>query len=55
MLTLAPFDVDGIDKKQLSKNNLTLLNWYHAQVYKKLSPYLTTDEAKWLKEVTKAL
>jgi Xaa-Pro aminopeptidase len=55
MLTLCPFDIDGIDKKQLSKNNLTLLNWYHGQVYKKLSPYLTTDEAKWLKEVTKPL
>lgn len=55
MLTLCPFDVDGIDKKVLSKNNLTLLNWYHGQVYKKISPYLTTDEAKWLKEVTKAL
>jgi Xaa-Pro aminopeptidase len=55
MLTLAPFDVDGIDKKLISKNNLSLLNWYHSQVYKQLSPHLTTDEAKWLKEVTKPI
>ena len=32
-----------------------LLNNYHAQVYKNISPYLEEEEKEWLKEATREI
>lgn len=44
-----------IDISLLDNRETEWLNSYHAEVYEKLSPFLTTDEAKWLKDKTGAL
>lgn len=49
-LTFVPFDRKGIDKSLLSEDELAWLNDYHASVYEKISPFLTNEEAEWLKE-----
>ena len=52
-LTLCPFDIDLIDKKYLDNNSIIFLNAYNKKVYNKLSKYLTKEEKKWLKNVTR--
>lgn len=54
-ITLVPFDLDGIDTKLLTLEEKTKLNKYHEEVYKKISPYLTKEEAKFLKKYTRAI
>lgn len=54
-LTYVPVDLDAIDPAQMSEREKSYLNEYHASVYEKVSPYLTEDEAKWLKEYTRAI
>lgn len=54
-LTFVPFDRKGIDKNLLSEDELTWLNDYHASVYEKISPFLTNEEAEWLKEACRPL
>ena len=54
-LTFVPFDRKGIDKSLLSEDELAWLNDYHASVYEKISPFLTNEEAKWLKEACRPL
>lgn len=54
-LTFVPFDRKGIDKSLLSEDELAWLNDYHASVYEKISPFLTIEEAEWLKEACRPL
>lgn len=54
-LTFVPFDRKGIDKSLLSEDELAWLNDYHASVYEKISPFLTNEEAEWLKEACRPL
>lgn len=54
-LTFVPFDRKGIDKSLLSEDELVWLNDYHASVYEKISPFLTNEEAEWLKEACRPL
>ena len=54
-LTFVPFDRKGIDKSLLSEDELAWLNDYHASVYEKISPFLTNEEAEWLKEACRSL
>lgn len=54
-LTFVPFDCKGIDKSLLSEDELAWLNDYHASVYEKISPFLTNEEAEWLKEACRPL
>ena len=37
----------------MEERDIALLNAYHAQVYEKIAPHLSAEEAEWLKEVTK--
>ena len=39
----------------MNERDVELLNNYHRQVYEKISPYLTEEEAEWLKENTRAI
>lgn len=54
-LTFVPFDRKGIDKSLLSEDELAWLNDYHASVCEKISPFLTNEEAEWLKEACRPL
>ena len=54
-LTMVPFDLDAIDPELLDTYEKGLLNSYHAEVYEKISPYLTGEEKEWLKEYTRAI
>ncbi|MBB5182854.1 aminopeptidase P family protein [Catenisphaera adipataccumulans] len=50
-LTFVPFDVKGIDPSLMTEEEINWLNNYHAAVVKKISPYLTDEEASWLKQI----
>ena len=52
-LTWAPIDMDAIDEKYLTEEQKELLYAYQKQVYEKVSPYLTEEEAAWLKKETR--
>ena len=54
-LTMVPFDLDAINPELLDTYEKGLLNSYHAEVYQKISPYLTEEEKNWLKEYTRAI
>lgn len=54
-ITYAPIDLDGIDVTYFSETDKMQLNQYHKMVYEKISPYLTKDEADWLKEYTREI
>ena len=54
-ITYVPIDLDAIDPKYLSPRNIEYLNEYHADIYKKVSPYLTKEEKAFLKEYTRAI
>lgn len=53
-LTWAPIDMDAIDEKYLTEEQRILLYGYQKQVYDKISPYLTEEEADWLRRETRA-
>ncbi len=54
-LTQVPIDINLIDKKLLSKNELDWLNRYHENVYKKLSSAMNKDEKQWLRLATRKI
>ena len=54
-LTMVPFDLDAIVPELMTVQERALLNNYHAQVYKKISPYLEEEEKEWLKEATREI
>mgnify|MGYP002765721439 FL=1 len=54
-LTMVPFDLDAVVPEQMTAHERELLNNYHAQVYKKISPYLEEEEKEWLKEATREI
>jgi Xaa-Pro aminopeptidase len=39
----------------LEKKEIEWLNSYHAEVYEKISPFLTSEERNWLKDKTNEL
>lgn len=54
-LTLAPYEVDAIDKSMLSNEQIKWIHTYHERVYKELSCFLTEDEKAWLKGIVEAI
>lgn len=54
-ITLCPFDRALFDTSIMSEDEIAWLNAYHQTVYDKLSPMLSEDEAKWLKNATAPL
>lgn len=55
VLTMVPFDSDGIDLSLMNEDEVDYLNNYHKKVYENISPYLNEEEKKWLKNSTKML
>lgn len=54
-LTLVPFERNAIDPEQLSSRDKKLLNEYHERVYETLAPYLSRNEAEWLRDACEAI
>ncbi len=54
-LNFIPIDLDAVDKKYLSKEDIDWLNDYHKETYNKLSPYLNDEEKTWLKHETRQI
>ena len=54
-LTMVPFDLDAVVPELMTVQERALLNNFHAQVYKKISPYLEEEEKEWLKEATREI
>ena len=52
-LTLVPFDLDAIDPAQMDGREKQRLNDFHREVYEKVAPLLTEEEAAWLREATR--
>ena len=53
-LTWVPIDMEAIDEKQMTETQRALLYGYQRMVYEKVSPYLSAEEAEWLKKETRA-
>ena len=51
--TFAPIDLDLIDTSVMERKDIANLNRYHKEVYEKIAPLMTEEEAVWLKEVTR--
>lgn len=54
-LTYVPIDLEPVDVSLMEDKDIAYLNEYHAQVYDKIAPYLTKEEAEWLKEATRPI
>ncbi len=54
-ITYAPIDLDAIDIKLLTEQELKWLNEYHRMVYETISGYLTGEERKWLQKYTREM
>lgn len=54
-LTFVPFDRDGMDSSLFTNDEKDWLNAYHQEVYEKISPFLTSEEASWLQDVCRPL
>ncbi|MDO5337882.1 MAG: aminopeptidase P family protein [Eubacteriales bacterium] len=54
-ITYVPIDLDAIDPEQITGTEKRRLNEYHARVYETIAPYLTEEEALWLKKYTRAI
>lgn len=54
-LTLVPFEREALVSSQLNAEEVAQLNTYHQRVYETLAPLLSTEEAAWLRNVTRPL
>lgn len=54
-LTLCYFDTSAMLPELLTAEEIQWLNGYHAEVYAKIAPHLTPDEARWLAAKTAAI
>lgn len=52
-LTYVPIDLDPVELSLMEERDILYLNEYHQQVYEKIAPHLTEEEASWLKDVTR--
>jgi len=54
-LSLCYIDTNLIDKDLLDEREIAWLNSYHTEVFEKLSPLLSTEEKRWLREKTEKI
>ena len=54
-ITIAPIDLDAINVDIMKEDEKAYLNEYHKMVFETVSPFLTDEEAKWLKDYTRAI
>lgn len=55
VLTMVPFDLDGVEPEQMNEHERRLLNEYHKEVYRNIAPNLNEEERTWLKEATREI
>ena len=48
-------ELDQLKQHQMTDAEKTYLNNYHADIYEKISPYLSAEEAEFLKKYTRAI
>jgi Xaa-Pro aminopeptidase len=54
-ITLAPFDLNCVEPKLLTPDEIVWLNAYHARVRKTLSPLVDAKTRKWLRNAARAI
>jgi Xaa-Pro aminopeptidase len=54
-LTLAPIDLNAVDRSLLTADEVAWLNAYHTRVRKTITPLVDAKTAKWLEEATRAV
>src|SRR5688572_32837272 len=54
-LTLAPIDLNAIDRSLLTADEVAWLNAYHTRVRETITPLVDAKTAKWLEEATRAI
>ena len=54
-VTLAPIDLNLVDKALMSADQVKYLNEYHKRVYRELAPRLDRAHKAWLKKATRAI
>lgn len=54
-ITLAPFDLNCVEPRLMSAEEIAWLNAYHARVRKTLSPLVDAATRKWLRAATQAI
>ena len=54
-LTLAPIDLNAIEKSLLTADETAWLNAYHARVREALAPQLSGDDLAWLQQATRGI
>lgn len=54
-LTLCPIDKCLIAKELLNKSEIDWINQYHQRCFQELSPFVSTDELNFLKQITETL
>ncbi len=54
-LTFVPIDRLALCREYLNDSAIKQINDYHREVYEKISPYLNTEEAEWLRQETMPL
>ena len=54
-LTYVPLDSNILERKFLTEDSIQKINAYQQKVFEKISPFLTQDEQKWLKNYTKKI
>lgn len=55
VITVAPIDLDAVDKAYLQPEDVRRLNAYHAWVYTTLAPFMSPEEDAWLRRYTRAI
>ena len=50
---MVPWDLDAVDLSVMTEEDKQLLDAYHQKVYQNISPYLSPEEAEWLKYATR--
>ena len=55
VITVAPIDLDAVDKAYLQPEDVRRLNAYHAWVYATLAPFMNAQEDEWLRHYTRAI
>ncbi|MBQ6126957.1 MAG: M24 family metallopeptidase C-terminal domain-containing protein, partial [Erysipelotrichaceae bacterium] len=54
-LTMIPFDLKLVDPRYLDERTRRILNAYHDRVYETLLPYLNSEEANYLRKLTREI
>ena len=54
-ISWAPIDVDLIETSLLTSKEIDWINWYHQEVFNKLSDKLNNKEKTWLFKVTQPI